>query len=99
GGSDEVGESVELVAHATGVVPGFAEFASTADVRDGVGDTAVEQAETVRIETDGHGGAVAPVAVEEKRGGAIMGRVLAGDEGDRELCAVGGGGGEALVYV
>jgi hypothetical protein len=50
GALDEIGESLELLVHAAGVVPGLAEFAATADVGDGEGDTAVDEAEAVRIE-------------------------------------------------
>ena len=64
---DEVGEGVELFVHAAGVVPGLAEFAAAADVGDGEGDAAVEQAEAIRIESDGYGDAVAAIAVEKKR--------------------------------
>ena len=41
---DEVGEGVLLMHHAAGVVPGLAEVAAAADVRDGHDDAAIEQA-------------------------------------------------------
>ena len=70
-GGNEIGESVEFIAHAAGVVPGFAEFTAAANVRDGEDDAAVEQAEAIRTESDGHRDAVAAVTVEEERSGAV----------------------------
>ena len=50
GGFDEIGEGVELFVHAAGVVPGLAEFAAAADVGDGEGDAAIDEAEAIGIE-------------------------------------------------
>src|SRR5205814_6584848 len=70
-GGNEIGEGVEFVAHAACIVPGFAEFAAAANVRDGEDDATVEKAEAIRTESDRHRDAVAAVPVEEKRSGAV----------------------------
>jgi len=70
-GGNEIGEGVEFIAHAASVVPGLAEFAAAANVRDGEDDAAVEKAEAIGTESDGHGDAVAAVPVEEERSGAV----------------------------
>jgi len=72
GGSDEIGEGVELVVHAPGVMPGLAEFAATADMGDGKDDAAIEKADMIGAEGNGHGEAVAAVAIE--RSGALPSR-------------------------
>ncbi len=70
-GGSEIGEGVEFVAHAAGVVPGFAELTAAANVRDGEDDAAVEKAEAIGTESDRHGDAVAAVTVEEQWSGAV----------------------------
>ena len=99
GGSDEIGEGVELVVHAAGVVPGLAEFATAADVGDGEDDAAIEKADAVGAKGNGHGEAVAAVAIEEERGAAIARSAEAIDDGEGNLRAVGSGGVETLAAV
>src|SRR6516165_4238594 len=59
---------------------------------DSIGNAAVEKAQAVRVEADRHGDAVAAIAVEQERGGAIAGQALAENDGYGQLGAVGGGG-------
>ena len=99
GAGDEIGEGVHLAMHAAGIVPGLAEFAAAADVGDGEDHAAVEQTEAIGAERNGHGEAVAAVAVEKERGAAIARGVVAIDDGDGDFGAVGGGGVEALGAV
>src|SRR5258708_26143494 len=79
-GRDEIGEGVALIAHAPGIVPGLAEFAASADVRDSEDDAAVEEAETIRIEIDRHGNTIAAVPVEQQRSAAVTRRVFSIDD-------------------
>ena len=85
--------------HATGIVPGFAEFTATANVCDGEDYAAVEQAEAIRIEIDRHGDAVAAVTVEEERSGAVAWRRFFEDDGDGDARAVAGYGVETFAVV
>jgi len=80
-------------------VPGLAEFAAAADVGDGEDHAAIEKAEAIGAEADGHGEAVAAIAVEEKRGAAVARGAVAIDDGDGEFGAVGGDGVEAFAAV
>src|SRR5262249_41993774 len=52
GAGDEVGEGVQLVHHAAGVVPGFAHFAAAADVHEGHDYAAVEERNARGAESD-----------------------------------------------
>src|SRR4029077_2044507 len=60
--SDEIGESVFLVHHATIIVPGFAHFAAAADMSDGHHYSAINHAENRRVERDVIGSAIRTVA-------------------------------------
>src|SRR5512136_2178265 len=85
--------------HAPSVVPGFAQFAATADVGDREDDSAVEQAEAIGAESDRRGDAVTAVAVEEKWSAAVAGSLVVVDHGDGDFGAVGRDGVEALAGV
>src|SRR5258705_4546055 len=89
GGSDEVGEGVALFVHARGVVPGLAEFAAAAHVRDGVDHATVEQAQAIRTEADWDGDAVAAVAVEKEWCRGVARCVAAINDGERNARAIG----------
>src|SRR5258707_476394 len=85
--------------HAAGIVPGLAEFAAAANVGDSEDDVAVEKAEAIGTEGDGHGDAVAAVTIKQERGAAIAGSVVAVDDRDGDFCPVGGDSGEAFAGV
>src|SRR5208337_2906608 len=99
GGSDEIGEGVELVVHAPSVMPRLAEFAAAADVGNGKDDAAIEKADAVGTEGDGHGKAVATVAVEEERGAAVARSAVAVHNGEGDARAVGSCGVEPFAAV
>src|SRR5262249_35598352 len=69
---------------------------AAADVGHGVNDAAVEQAQAVGIERRRHRGAVGAVAVQQQWGFAVFLQALLVDERDRDLRAVGGGGGNTF---
>ncbi len=85
--------------HAAGIVPGLAEFAAAANVGDSEDDAAVEKAEAIGTEGDGHGDAVAAVTVKQERGAAVAGSVVAVDDRHGDFCAVGGDSVEAFAGV
>src|SRR5579863_9043072 len=99
GGRDEIGEGVALMAHAAGIVPGFAEFAAAANVSYGIDDATVEQAKAIRTEIDRHGDAVASVAIKKKRRAAVARCRSFVDERERDSCAVGRYGVNAFTGV
>ena len=99
GGSDEIGKGVFFSLQAACIVPGFAEFAAAANVSDGVNDAAVEETEAIGIEIYWHGDAVAAVAVEEERSGAVARGGIAIEDGERNFCAIGRGGVQAFAGV
>src|SRR5437899_1247265 len=99
GTSDEIGEGIHLAVHAASVVPGLAEFAATTDVGDGEDYTAIEKAQAIGTEADGHGKAVAAVAVKKQGRAAIAGSGVAIDDGDGNFGAVGGDGVETFAGV
>jgi len=84
GGGNEIGEGVELVLHAPGIVPGFAEFAAAADVGDGKDDAAIKKTDAIGTEGNGHGETVAAVAIEEERGAAVARSAVAIDDRERD---------------
>jgi len=98
-GGDEVGESVELLFHAAGVVPSLAEFTPATNMGIGIDDAAVEETQTVGAEIDRDGDAVAAVAIKEERSGAVTRSVFVKDNGDGDASAVRRGGVEALGNV
>src|SRR5258708_17538536 len=85
--------------HAACIVPGLAEFAAAANVGDSEDEAAVEKAEAIGTEGDGHGDAVAAVTVKQERGAAIAGSVVAVDGRDGGFWGVGGGSVEAFAGV
>ncbi len=90
-GGDEVGEGVALrFALAIGV-PGIALVLAAADVGDGIDEAAVDQAEAGCRETRRDRDAVAAIAVEQQRGGAIDRRVTMMHDADRDLGPIAGG--------
>src|SRR5579859_931058 len=99
GGRDEIGEGVALMAHAAGIVPGFAEFAAAANVGYGVDDAAIEQAKAIRTEIDRHGDAVASVAIKKKRRAAVARCRSFVDERERDSGAVVGDGVDSFAGV
>ena len=99
GGTDEIGKGILLLLHPPGVVPRLSEFAATADVCDGVNDTAIQEAQTIRIEVHGHRNAVAAIAVKEQRGGAMAGSVPPIHERNRNPRAIQGGRVQALAHI
>src|SRR5258707_15702119 len=99
GGGDEVGEGIALFVHARGVVPGLAEFAAAAHVRDGINHAAVKQAQAIRTEADRNGDAVAAVAVEEQRSAPVARSFAAINDRERNASAIGCGRVQALTDV
>src|SRR5262249_22302024 len=86
---DKITERVALVPHAAGVVPRLAKFASAADVRNGEDHAAVQKAQAIRIEADGHRESVASVTVQEQRSRSIQRRIAAVYERDWNTYSVG----------
>ena len=96
GARDEVGERVALLEHAAGIVPALAEVAAAADVGDGEGHAALEQAQPARREHDRVRKAVRAVAREQERARAVARCRRGRDERDGHARAVGRGGVDAL---
>src|SRR5437762_13818076 len=89
GACDKIRKRVLLLFHAAGVMPGLPQFAAAANVRDREDHSAIQEAQTIRIEIDGHGDAVAAVAVKQQRRSSIARCAAPIDHRDRHLRAVG----------
>ena len=72
-------------------MPGFAHFAAAANMRDGHGNAAVDQAENIGIETNVVGRAVRAVGSEIHGAFAVLFGVLQMHYGNRDLDAIGSG--------
>src|SRR5882724_3261312 len=88
---NKIGERVAFLLHAASIVPGFAQFTSAANVCYRKDDATIQKAQTIRIEIDRHGDAVAAVAIKEERGGAVARRVAPIDDRERHARTVGRG--------
>ena len=95
----EIVERIHLLVHAPGLAPLLAEFAATADVRDGVDHAAVEQRHPRGAERVGHAHTVGAVAVEVEWLRLLAVEVGAVDEIDRDFDAVARNGPHALGAV
>ena len=88
GDGDEVGERVDLVRQAAGIVPRVALLAAAADVGDGIDEPAVHQRQPLDAELGMLRVAVGAVAVEPDRRRAVERGVPAIEDGDGNLRAV-----------
>ncbi len=83
GRGDEVGEGVDLVAHAAALVPQAAHLPASSDVRDGEDDPPVEERELGGIEPRVDRRFVSAIAIEES--GSREDQVLSVDQTDRDF--------------
>src|SRR5690606_41709897 len=96
---DEVREGVFLLQELAVFIPGAAELLPATDVGDRIHEPTVEQAQAGGAEGRVEAVAVRAVAVEQKRRGAVDGRLLSADERDRNASAVAGRGIHPLGHV
>ena len=85
---DEIGEGIFLLQQAAGFMPRLAQVHAAADVRNGVDEAAVEQAQPVRTERRIDADAVRAVAVEQHRCAAVAHETFLVDQRNRDLDAV-----------
>ena len=84
---DEVVESVGALEHLALQVPAPAEVVAAADMRDGIGEAAVDQAEARGRKAGRHGIAIGAIGIKVERHGAVL-AILAIDHADRDHRAV-----------
>ncbi len=99
GAVDEVEEGIFLLHEHAVFAPFFAHFVAAANVGDGVGHAAIEQAQALAGKRGRRADAVGAVAVEEQRRLAVAHEALLVDDGDRHFDAIARGGPEALAGV
>ena len=80
-------------------MPRLAEIGSAADVRDGVDESAIEEAEAIGSERGIGADAVSAIAVEQHRRLPVLDQALLIDQRDRDLHAVRRGRVDALGLI
>jgi hypothetical protein len=68
---NKIRERVHLRAHAPGVVPRLAQFAASANVRNRENDSAIQQAQAIRVERHRHRNSITPISVQQQWRAAI----------------------------
>ena len=99
GAGDEVGEGVLLLQQLAVLVPLPPHLLSAADVRHGIHEAAIQQADAQRVEARVHAVAVRTVPVKQQRVRSVLPETLAVDQRDRHADAVLRGGVDPLRLV